>query len=217
MKRFAGVFLPWRAAVACWPNLWRLRLAPLLHLPKPIADPQSSGDPKGSSRDGNPGRRKQARCARCSTCSRHKAGASTSAGGACACRPPQPMQPTPREPQRPLEPSQPAGRMRSCLRSSDSGSCGVCSPGCGCAAAPAAAPAGRSLLPTFCDAELHPSPPLSPVPQASVRPCALALQHRGRLSGWPVAAAGVAARGGRRLRAPHNGSRWTCAQWLENR
>lgn len=52
----------------------------------------------------------------------------------------------------------------------------------------------------------------------SARPCALQLQHRSRLSGTPAAAAGaVAALGGRRLRAPTNGSRWTCSQWLENR
>ncbi len=51
----------------------------------------------------------------------------------------------------------------------------------------------------------------------SMRPSPVVLQHRGRLRGGPAAATAAAALGGRRLRAPQNGSRWTCAQWLESR
>lgn len=42
------------------------------------------------------------------------------------------------------------------------------------------------------------------------------LHHRRRLAGSPACGATAGGLGGRRLRGPRNGSRWTCAQWLEN-
>ncbi|KAI3438227.1 hypothetical protein D9Q98_000664 [Chlorella vulgaris] len=46
---------------------------------------------------------------------------------------------------------------------------------------------------------------------------ALVVLHRRRLRGSAVrATAAATALGGRRLRGPHNGSKWTCSQWLEN-
>ncbi|KAI7844181.1 hypothetical protein COHA_002316 [Chlorella ohadii] len=50
----------------------------------------------------------------------------------------------------------------------------------------------------------------------SMRSSPVVLQHRSRLRGGPAVATAAAALGGRRLRAPQNGSRWTCAQWLES-
>ena len=51
----------------------------------------------------------------------------------------------------------------------------------------------------------------------SSRTPAVVLHHRRRLAGSPACGATAGGLGGRRLRGPRNGSRWTCAQWLENK